>query len=206
MPKKNNYRGLFIASMVLSIFWLLSIILSVGETFLVGLGIWYSPTFFISLYMAIEDLTGNGASILTAIQTFFSGLVALPFVLFISSFIFAPVAIIAMVLYGTFFFFALVYSAISFVCLAINMAFCIGLLATSAKAKSKQFVNEKAAKAAKVFAILGLVSLLFAGMPNVLSLISIFRYIVMIVACILAIVGCGKAIKAKQEETEIIEV
>ena len=206
MPKKNNYRGLFIASMILSIFWLLSIVFSVVETFFVGLGIWYSPTFYISLYMTIEDLTENGASIFTAIRTFFSGLVAMPFVLIISSFIFAPLAIIAMVLYGVFFFFALVYSGISFVCLAINMVFCIGLLATSAKAKNKQFVNEKAAKAAKVFAILGLVSLLIAGMPNILSLISIFRYIVIIVACILAIVGCGKAIKAKQEETEIIEI
>ena len=204
--KKNNYRGLFLASMILCIFWFVSIVFSIVETIFVGFDIWYFPTVVLSVWMAISDVIENGASIADAIQIFFTGLIAMPLVLSITSILFAPLIVIVLAVYGASFFGAVVYCVISYICLVVGLVFSIGLLVNTAKAKNKEYVNVKAAKAAKVFAILGLVSILVAWMPNAFSLISIFRYIVLLVACILAIVGSSKAIKASKEETGIINV
>ena len=203
--KKNNYRGLYIASVILCAFWLVSIIFSLVESIFVGLGIWYAPTVGLALYSSISEYI-NGASVLDAIYDFFTALIGMPIALFITSFLFAPLAIIALVVYGVFFFIGVGYALVSIICLIIGMIFAIILLVNSAKAMKKDYVNVKAVKVAKVFAILSLVSFLFAWMPNAFSLISIFRYIVILVAAILVLVASSRAIKASKEETEIIEI
>lgn len=197
---KESFRKFFVISLILSILWLITILLSMVENLLVGFGIWYSPTIGFAIYAAISEMIENGKTVFDAIYYFFIALIGMPIAIVIGGVIFIPLWFIMAIIYGVSLFVAVIYGIICFIFLVIGLVFSIGLLASSAKSSKG---NIKAAKTARVFAILGLVSLLFAGLPNVFSIISIFRYICILVAAIFAIIGCNKAIKAEKEVIEV---
>lgn len=200
----KSFRPLFVVSLIFSIFWLITCLLSMIETFFVGLGIWYSPTVGLSLYIAIDSFFAeDGGNLAMSIAVFFEGLVAVPLVLGYISIIFLPTILIVFIFYGSSLLVSVIYGAISIAFLLFEMIIAIGLLITSAISLKKSEIKGGALKAARVFAILGLVSLLVAWAPTAFSLITVCRYIDIFVACILALVGASKGLKAKKEEQKL---
>ena len=153
-----------------------------------------------SIYAFVETLQENPGDVLGAILVGLESIIGLPLAIVFASFIYLPIGIVMMIIYGVSFVVGLVYSAASILLLNICLVFAILLLANVSASKSKNEINLKAMKRAKIFAIIGLVTLLIAGAPNVFSIISVLRYIFILVACITALIGASKGLKANKEQ------
>ena len=199
MKTNNNYSKLFVISVVFSVLWIISCILSIMESIIVGLEIWYTPTFIFAVYSAISDLSASG-NLWEATLTFFEALLALPLVVLFAGIIYIPIIVVVLVVYGVTFWIGAIYALVSIVLIIISLVFAILLLAFASKSRNKDLIDVKAMNKAKVFAIIGLASLLIAGAPNVISIISVLRYAFILVACITALIGVSRGIKACSED------
>ena len=199
--ESNNYSKLFKVSTVFGILWLFTCLFSIIESVLVGLGICFAPTAMFSFYCFVQSIVENPKDIIGAFLISFEALFALPLVLVFSSFIFFPVVILVLLFYGISFWAGVIYSGASIIMLVISLVFAILLFANTSVSQDGVDNNDKAMKIARVFVILGLISLIIAGAPNVFSIISILRYIFIIVACVTALVGVSKSQKLNTENS-----
>lgn len=202
MENKNNYSKLFKISLIFAIFWLVTCSLSAIESVIMGLELYYLPTFVFSVYTAISTFIETSGNVWDTILVFFESALALPLVIIFAGVIYFPIVIVVLLIYGVTFWIGVGYAAVSIVLIAISMVFSILLLVSVNKLKNDDLISIKTMKKAKVFAIIGLVSLIIAGAPNVFSLISILRYAFILVSCITAIIGVSRYIKANNNVVE----
>lgn len=199
---KKQYRPFYIVSLILSIFWIVTLGISFIESLVIGYQVANIPSTFCRVYFFIDALSSseevNWSSLFISILYM---PVVLPFMAFIFVITFFIVGVSMVAIIGAFYLLGFIVDLISIVLVVISLVFAILAIVASAKGLKKE---PKSFKFSKIIGILALVSLIVAWAPSMFSLVSIFRCILIIVIGVMLIIGSKRGVKFIQEGRQVI--